>query len=524
MRAILIYGFLVLLLVFGGNQWLSACPEIFEVSASTYPWELHNESPAVVLDNLMATAKVNSAYLIALMHGSKRPKNIDRYPHDPRILIWQAEDACVYWHPDTTLYGRLKPVLSEHTFLNQTNWLKVFIAESRKRNLKTGVEISHYIIPKKILMKPENSDICQRDLHGNPVYIVCPNHPEGRKYILSLFDDLAKNYDLDFIQTCYLPIWDKSGSASGGSSCFCNSCMKKAQAEGINLRVATEILRQDPKNAEALQTYWQFHNNTLISLMNEIVNTIKKRNPAIEFRYNHHAKDMDWGRIMPDVVPLVNSVRISDYTEQYNSVDSLLKIKLPWIEDICKYAGKVIPVIAAVAVRPGATPELIRKSIALLAKTQVSGISLGHYESAPFSYLYAVQDGLTDTGIVKRDFRIETEDMESSGFQPFEYISEKGIKAIAAQATVQTVAPVQSGTYSIDLVAACENGCDALVTITAGDRELGKLHLSTSTDCWQRFTLIPASITKGDRFVISVYCSSVAKPIISSITFRESTR
>lgn len=56
------------------------------------------------------------------------------------------------WHPDRSLYGRIKPMLSEHKWLRGTDWLNVVIDAAHKRKMKVGVEISHTIFSSKQLM------------------------------------------------------------------------------------------------------------------------------------------------------------------------------------------------------------------------------------------------------------------------------------------------------------------------------------------------------------------------------------
>src|SRR3984885_1571280 len=118
----------------------------FEVAASLYAWDLHDEGIEKILDNLQSMAAVNSVYLVALMHYEKRPLTSPVFPHNPVRQTWQAEDSRVYWHPDMKLYGRIKPQLSSFDWLNQTDWLDVLVKAARKRGLRTGAEISHTAI------------------------------------------------------------------------------------------------------------------------------------------------------------------------------------------------------------------------------------------------------------------------------------------------------------------------------------------------------------------------------------------
>ena len=65
---------LVLIWVININaQVLKPANPDFEVSASMYPWDVHDEGVNLMLDNLTSMSGVNSVYLIAVMHEEHRP-------------------------------------------------------------------------------------------------------------------------------------------------------------------------------------------------------------------------------------------------------------------------------------------------------------------------------------------------------------------------------------------------------------------------------------------------------------------
>ena len=128
-------------------------PRPFEVVASLYAWELHDEGVERVLDNLQSMSQVNSVYLISIMHYEKRPFTSPTFPHNPVRQTWQAEDSRCYWHPDTSLYGRIKPQLSSFSWLSDTDWLDHLTKAARKRGLKTGAELSHTLVDQDVVQK-----------------------------------------------------------------------------------------------------------------------------------------------------------------------------------------------------------------------------------------------------------------------------------------------------------------------------------------------------------------------------------
>ena len=71
----------------------------FEVSASLYPWDLHDEGIEEILDNLQQMSAVNSVYLLGIMHYEIRPLTSPAFPHNPVRKTWQAEDSRAYGIP-----------------------------------------------------------------------------------------------------------------------------------------------------------------------------------------------------------------------------------------------------------------------------------------------------------------------------------------------------------------------------------------------------------------------------------------
>ncbi len=142
----------------------------FEVTGSIYPWEVHDEGIDLILDNMTSIAGINSVYMLAVMHQERRPFNSDKLPgtflfnHNPVRKEWNAEDAKAYFRPDLKMYGKIKPELSSHSWLNQTDWLKIVLDKAHARGLRAGAEVSHTFIPMEYLDK--HPEIQQRDING----------------------------------------------------------------------------------------------------------------------------------------------------------------------------------------------------------------------------------------------------------------------------------------------------------------------------------------------------------------------
>ena len=373
----------------------------FEVASSLYAWDLHDEGIQQILDNLQQMAGVNSVYLVALMHYEKRPLTSPTFPHNPVRKTWQAEDSKIYWHPDPKLYKRIKPELSANGWLSETDWLKVLITGARKRGLKTGAELSHTLMSLE-KGQGEYTDCVQRNINGTPrkvagrAYPLCPNNRDAQDYALALFSDLTANYDVDFVQTCMIPFMP-GGAETGG--CFCDSCMKVAHSEGIDLARIKSVLLTDPQSAAELQQWQRFRQTSLIRFYKMMRDGVHAIRPNIELRFNDaYEHPVDYGMDLRGLTKVWDSIRNSDYSEQ-KGYPSMMDHKREWFAAERAAIGPDFPFIAGVAVRPKATPELIHEGVKIGLQNGAVGLSLGHYDGAEFPMLRAIKEELAAEGI-----------------------------------------------------------------------------------------------------------------------------
>lgn len=369
----------------------------FEVASSLYAWDLHDEGIENILNNLQSMAEVNSVYLVALMHYEKRPLTSPTFPHNPVRQTWQAEDSKIYWHPDLSLYKRIKPELSDNAWLNDTDWVKVLTTAARKRGLKTGAELSHTLMSRE-KGEGDYADCVQRDIHGvarrvaGRAFPLCPNSVDAQEYTLALFSDLTKNHDVDFVQTCMIPFMP-GGADTGG--CFCDSCMKAAQAQGIDLPKIKSVLLANPQAPEELQQWQKFRQTSLIHFYKIMHDGIHGIRPNIELRFNDaYEHPENSGMDLKGLTAVWDSIRNSDYSEQKGD-PAYMDHKRTWFAAERAAIGPDFPFIAGVAVRPKATPELIHEGVKIGLEFGAVGVSLGHYDGAEFPMLRAIKEQLT---------------------------------------------------------------------------------------------------------------------------------
>ena len=345
-------------------------------------------------------AAVNSVYLVGLMHYERRPLTSPEFTHNPVRKMWQAEDSRVYWHPDMQRYGRIKPRLSEFNWLNQTDWLQTLVEAVRRRGLMTGVELSHTVVDGD-RVKAEFMDCVQRDIHGEPkifghTHPICPNNQDARQYMLNLFSELASRYDVDYLQTATLPFMP--GGADKGA-CFCESCLRIARQFDFDLGRAKSILTQNPTAQPELARWQEFRRASIARYYKVMHDGIRAIRPAADLRFNDCFHNADWGFDLETMKPHLDSIRVCDYSEQRGD-PARMKEKREWLTGERAAVGKGFPILSAVAVRPKATPELIREGVRIAVECGVNGITLGHYDGAEFPMLRAVRQGLVETKIL----------------------------------------------------------------------------------------------------------------------------
>jgi hypothetical protein len=419
-----------------------------EIAASLYAWDIHDEGVEHCLDVLASRAEVNSAYLVGLMHREKRPLHARFYPHNPVRRYYVPEDSRVYWRPDAARYGRIKPLTSERDFLKGQDWLQPLIDAARARGMRTGCEISHTIIDAQYA-RDNYPDVLQRDVFGNVVgafeaveakrALPCLNHPYVQEYLAALFSDLASNYDVDYVQTCLVLFG--SGGGDGGThsfgpsawqqllsvatgGCFCDSCKAKAKGEGLDwnalvgevqhlarlaVKDGLEELHErqllDEANYtesalllenDALTAWLQFRKRSINELFARVREALRSSGRQVEFRYNTYmASPERAGLDFKSAFAYVDSVRESDYSDQLGTAEGVATKRAKLMK--CRRALRDDQqLIAALGVRPNATPETLRASVKAAVDSGCDGLSLGHYDGATMERLDAVREGLRE--------------------------------------------------------------------------------------------------------------------------------
>ncbi|MEJ1971864.1 MAG: hypothetical protein WDM96_05050 [Lacunisphaera sp.] len=90
-------------------------------------------------------------------------------------------------------------------------------------------------------------------------------------------------------------------------------------------------------------------------------------------RYNFHSRSCPlYGANLPQMRPVIDSMRLSDYAEQ-NGDPALMPAKRAWVIETRRQLGEDFPMLTAVGVRMKATPELVREGVRMAVEAGVGG-------------------------------------------------------------------------------------------------------------------------------------------------------
>jgi hypothetical protein len=420
-----------------------AMKKFSEVAASLYAWDLVDQRCEDIMETLKEITQANSLYLVALMHHEKRPLTDFYFPHNSTRKTYFPEDSRVYWFPHADSYrdSKIKPLTSDREEFKKTDFLEVLTKTARKGGWKTGAEISHTVLDKQ-RAAGEFVSVVQRDIHGRPAgQLICPNNPVAMAYLTALFSDLVKNYDVDFVQTCLRPFSTGAPVPAGSSptqriiqlvngTCFCDSCITAAKAEGFDLKAAQRamlplsekltrgnddlagahylaLLRASNTSPEAILIqhpeifdFMKFRCASMTRMFARVHDTVRSINPKIDVRLNAFIYD-SWelsGIEFGQLAPHLGSIRSSNYDEQAGKKEALER-KRQFLLAVRAAAGDDILFLSSIGIRPHATPELVRQGVMISAECGADGLSLGHYDGASLRLLEAIGDGLRDADV-----------------------------------------------------------------------------------------------------------------------------
>ncbi len=212
-----------------------------------YAWDLWQEGTAAVVARLRA-AGLNALSLATAYHAGKFLR-----PHAPRGKVWFPEDGTVYFRPDPSRYGRLQPrasrMVAEHDTLGE---LARVAGDFHISSWTVGLHNSR--------LGADHPDLTCQTPFGDPlINALCPSQPAVRRYLAALCCDTATQPAIREIaieapgfQTYRhghhheFELIDLTADVETLlGTCFCEACLSRAKAGGIDAAALSRQARGD---------------------------------------------------------------------------------------------------------------------------------------------------------------------------------------------------------------------------------------------------------------------------------------
>jgi hypothetical protein len=211
-----------------------------------YPWDLADEGVANVVDCVEAFG-IDTITIAGSYHAGKFVR-----PHGAAGKVYFPEDGTVYFDAHPSCYGSIKPVASRLT---------------RERDLLRELTSNGRVAANVWLVLLHNSRLGEmypqatvRNAFGDRyVYSLCPSAPETREYAIALCRDVTNHYPVTGITLetpGFLPyahgfhhefamLKPNRWIENRLGLCFCDHCVAKAQAAGIDASLLKDRVRED---------------------------------------------------------------------------------------------------------------------------------------------------------------------------------------------------------------------------------------------------------------------------------------
>jgi hypothetical protein len=212
-----------------------------------YPWDLEDEGPETVIGRLRDIG-IDSLVLATSYHAGKFVR-----PHASGRKVYFPEDGTIYFRPDLTRYGRIKPRVN-----SSVDEFDALAALSRHAPdmVVTGWTVGLHNTP----LGQAHADLVVHNAYGDPLWnALCPAQPEVRRYLVALCADLASNHPVAEI-AIETPGWQAYRHGHHHEfelidlvpraqvllgMCFCSACVTGARRAGIDAMRLAQRTREE---------------------------------------------------------------------------------------------------------------------------------------------------------------------------------------------------------------------------------------------------------------------------------------
>ncbi len=211
-----------------------------------YPWDLADEGVSKVSGHVEALG-LNTITVAGSYHAGKFLR-----PHGSSGRVYFPEDGTVYFNSDSSGYGSIKPVVSR--IARERDVLRELTA-----NRRVAANVWLVLLHNTRLGEAHPESTVRNAFGDRYVYSLCPSAPDAREYAIALCRDVSEHYPIAGITLetpGFLPYshgfhhefamvklnkWIESLLGL----CFCDHCVRSAQAAGIDADGLRARVRED---------------------------------------------------------------------------------------------------------------------------------------------------------------------------------------------------------------------------------------------------------------------------------------
>ena len=201
-----------------------------------YAWDLAEDGVSAVAQDLQ-DRHINTITLATSYHAGKFLR-----PHGKGGKVYFPEDGTVYFHPNASRYGEIKP--RENSLLNDEDILRECCAQQHM-NTTAWMVLMHN--SRLGVLHPND---CVTNVFGDHyIYSLCPCSPRTRDYAIAMCRDVTDNYNVEGITLetpGFLPyehgyhhefalVKQNPWLNHMLGLCFCDHCSEQATSAGIDM-------------------------------------------------------------------------------------------------------------------------------------------------------------------------------------------------------------------------------------------------------------------------------------------------
>lgn len=216
----------------------------------TYPWDILDLGLDGSVADIAGRAGLNRISLASAYHAGRFLQ-----PRSPRRATYMPEDGTLYFRPDPARWqgSRIAPRMA--VLVEEGDVLRQLVA-ARER---TGLAVSAWTVClHNSRLGAAYPELATESAFGERYpYALCPSHPDVRRYVCTLVEDLTHGCGVDAVELETIGFMgyahglhhEKDGVGLTAeddlllSLCFCGACRARAARAGIDAEAAARLAR-----------------------------------------------------------------------------------------------------------------------------------------------------------------------------------------------------------------------------------------------------------------------------------------